>query len=164
VKQYEQYRRDRQLPLTGHSALTADTILPAIGNAALGIVTVGAYSAALETRENKEFVQDYAAAYKAWPSRYSECGWDAAALISNALDTLQGDLSDRSRVRSELKNALPKIKPPRGPMQFDAYGQAITPIYITRTEKMAGRFVNTVIDRIPDVSQAATWGWWNKSE
>lgn len=163
VKQYKQYRRDKHLPLTGHSALTADTILPAIGDAALGIVTVGAYSAALKTTENEQFVEGYAGAHKTWPSRYSECGWDAAALIAEALDTLRGDLSDASRVRSELKDALPKIKPPRGPMQFDAYGQAITPIYITRTEKVAGRFVNTVIDRIPSVSQAATWGWWNTS-
>jgi hypothetical protein len=23
--------------------------------------------------------------------------------------------------------------------------------------------VNVVIDRIPSVSQEATWGWWNKS-
>ena len=163
VKQYKQYGRDRQLPLTGHSALTVDTILPAIGDAALGIVTVGAYSAALETQENKEFVRDYDAAYETWPSRYSECGWDAAALIRTALDTLKGDLSDHSRVRDELKNALPKIKPPRGPMQFDAYRQAISPIYITRTEKSAERLVNIVIDQIPAVSQEATWGWWNKS-
>ena len=44
----------------------------------------------------------------------------------------------------------------------DAYRQAISPIYITRTEKSAGRLVNRVIDRIPAVSQEATWGWWNK--
>jgi hypothetical protein len=46
-------------------------------------------------------------------------------------------------------------------MQFDAYGQAISPIYITRTEKQAGRIVNVVIDEIPAVSQEAVWGWWN---
>ena len=163
VKQYRQHGLDQRLPLTGHSALTVDTILPAIGDAALGIVTVGAYSAALETQENKKFVRDYDSAYETWPSRYSECGWCAAALIATALETLKGDLSDRSRVRDELKNALQKIKPPRGPMQFDAYRQAISPIYITRTEKSAGRLVNVVIDEIPAVSQEATWGWWNKS-
>jgi len=163
VKQYKQYGRDKQLPLTGHSALTVDTILPAIGDAALGVVTVGAYSAALETQENKKFVREYDAAYETWPSRYSECGWVAAALIGTALDTLKGDLSNGGRVRDELKNALPKIKPPRGPMQFDAYRQAISPIYITRTEKSAERLVNVVIDQIPAVSQEATWGWWNKS-
>jgi hypothetical protein len=46
-------------------------------------------------------------------------------------------------------------------MQFDAYRQAISPIYITRTGKKAGRLVNDVIDEIPAVSQEATWGWWN---
>jgi branched-chain amino acid transport system substrate-binding protein len=161
VKQYKEYGLSRRLPLTGHSALTVDTILPAIGDAALGILTVGAYSAALDTRDNKQFVRDYDAAYKSWPSRYSECGWNAAALIATALDTLEGDLSDRGRVRDALKNALPKIKPPRGAMQFDAYRQAISPIYITRTGKQGGRIVNVVIDKIPAVSQEATWEWWN---
>jgi hypothetical protein len=66
-------------------------------------------------------------------------------------------------VRDVLANALPRIKLPRGPMRFDAYRQAIIPIYITRTERKGGRIVNVVIDKIPDVSQEATWAWWNKS-
>jgi hypothetical protein len=61
-----------------------------------------------------------------------------------------------------LKNALPAIKPPRGPMQFDSYRQAISPIYVTRTEMKAGRMVNTVIDKLPAISQESTWGWWNR--
>ena len=115
MKQCKQCELDKKLPLTGHSALTVDTILPAIGDAGPGIVTVGSYSAALETKENREFVQDYDAAYQTWPSRYSECGWCAAALMGTGFDTLKGHLSDRTRVRDELKNALPNIKPPRGP-------------------------------------------------
>jgi branched-chain amino acid transport system substrate-binding protein len=163
VKQYKQSGLGQRLPLIGHSALTADTILPAMGDDALDIVSVGAYSAALETPDNQHFVRDYDAAYRSWPSRYSECGWTAAALIATALDTLEGDLGDRSRVRDALKNALPMIKPPRGPMRFDDYRQAITPIYITRTEWKNGRMLNVVIDKFPAVSQKATWGWWNKS-
>jgi len=163
VKQYQQSATGRQLPLTGHSALTVETILPAIGDAALGVVSVGAYTAALDSPENRRFVADYETAFSSKPSRYSECGWDAAALIAAALDSLKGDLGDRAQVRDALTNALPRIKPPRGPMRFDAYQQAITPIYITRTEKQDARIVNAVIDKIPDVSQEATWGWWNKS-
>ncbi|MGH6890878.1 MAG: ABC transporter substrate-binding protein [Dongiaceae bacterium] len=162
VKQYKESGLGDRLPLTGHSALIVETILPLIGDAALGIVAVGAYSAAIETPENMQFVLDYEAAHQSRPSRYSECGWDAAALIATALDALGGDLSDRTRVRDALKNALPAIKPPRGPMRFDAYRQAISPIYITRTEMQGGRMVNTVIDQMPAVSQESTWGWWNK--
>jgi branched-chain amino acid transport system substrate-binding protein len=163
VRFVQQYRRSGpDLPLVGHSALTADTILPKIGEAALGIVSIGAYTAALETPDNQQFVREYEAAYGSWPSRYSECGWIAAALIAAAAEALKGDLGDHGRVREALKNALPIIRPPRGPMQFDAYRQAITPIYITRTQKKAGRIANIVIDTLPGVTQEATWGWWNK--
>ena len=47
VKQYHGSGLGQRLPLTGHSALTVETILPALGDAALGIVTVGAYTLAL---------------------------------------------------------------------------------------------------------------------
>ena len=152
IRFVQQYRQaELTLPLTGHSALTADTILPRMGDAALGIVSVGAYSPALESPENRRFVRDYEDAYGSWPSRYSECGWTAAALI------------DTARVHAALKDALPKISPPRGPMRFDDYRQAITPIYVTRVDKNRGRIANTVIDALPAVAQEATWGWWNRS-
>ena len=110
---------------------------------------------------NERFVRDYEAAWRSLPSRYSECGWDAAALIAVTLDTLNGDLSDRGAMRDALHNGLARFEPPRGPMKFDRYRQAITPIYITRTERTGGRMANVVIDRIRAVSQEATWGWWN---
>lgn len=164
IRFVQQYRQSMpRVPLTGHSALTADTILPKIGEAALGIVSVGSYTPALETPENRQFVQAYEAAHGTWPSRYSECGWNAAALITTAAEQLRDDLSDPGRVRDALRDTLPLLKPPRGPMRFDAYRQATTPIYITRTEKQQGRIVNVVVDAIAGVTQEATWGWWNKS-
>lgn len=99
-------------------------------------------------------MQAYEAAHGTWPSRYSECGWIAAALIAA--------VAGESNVREALKNALPRIKAPRGPMRFDAYRQAITPIDITRTEDRQGRIVNVVIDAIAGVTQESTWGWWNR--
>ena len=162
VKQYKEYGLSERLPLTGHGVLTDDTILPAVGDAGLGIVTMSSYSAAMDSPENKAFVNAYAQAHKTWPSRYSEGGWDSAALIAAALDMLKGDLSDQGKVRDALKNALPKIKAPRGPMEFDAYRQVICSIIVTKTERQGGRIVNTVIDKIPAVSQESVWGWWNK--
>ena len=162
VKQYRELGLKERLPLTGYNVLTDDTILPAIGDAALGILTVGGYTAALDTPENKAFAQEYDRAHKTWPSRYAESGWTTAALIAIALDTLKGDLSDRNRVRDALRTALPKIKAPRGPVDFDSYRQIISPIFVTRAERQGDRIVNAVVDTIPSVSQEATWGWWNK--
>ena len=162
VKQYKEYGLWEQMPLIGHAVLTDDTIMPALGDAGLGIVTVGSYTAALDNPENKAFVREYEQAHKTWPSRYSESGWLTAELIAAALDSLKGDLSDRGRVLEALRTALPKLKTPRGPLQFDGYRQIITPIFITKTEKQGGRIVNAVIERLPPVTQESVWGWWNK--
>jgi branched-chain amino acid transport system substrate-binding protein len=151
-----------RMALTGYNVLTDDTILPAIGDAALGIVTTAGYTAALDTPENNAFVQAYDRAHKTWPSRYSEGGWVSAMLITAAIDTLKGDLSDRERVREALKNALPKLKTPRGQLQFDSYRQVIQPIFVMKVEKQGDRLVNAIIDTIPNVSQESTWGWWYK--
>ena len=162
VKQYKEYGVAEKLPLTGYNVLTDDTILPALGDAALGIVTIGGYSAALDTPESKAFVADYERAHKTWPSRYAESGWDSAQLLTIAIDALKGDLSDRAKVREAIRTSLAKVKAPRGPLDFDSYRQAIAPAYVMRTEKQGGRIVNAIIDKLPAVSQEQTWGWWNK--
>jgi branched-chain amino acid transport system substrate-binding protein len=162
VKQYKEYGLSERMALTGHGVLTDDTILPAIGDAALGILTMSSYSAAMDNPDNKAFVREYEQAYKTWPSRYGEAGWVTAQLIAVALDGVKGDLSDRGRVREALRTALPRVKAPRGPLEFDAYRQVICSIIVTKTERQGGRMVNAVIDTIPAVSQESVWGWWKK--
>src|SRR5437867_5830294 len=162
VKQYKEYGIGEKLPLTGHNVLVDDTLMPTIGEAGLGIVTIGSYSAAIDNHENKAFVAEYDTRHKSWPSRYSDNGYLTGELIATALDDLKGDLSNRDKVREALKNALPRIKTPRGKLEFDQYRQIITPIFITRVEKQGELYVNAVIDRIPRVSQEDVWGWWNK--
>ena len=162
VKQYKEFGVADKLPLTGYNVLTDDTILPAIGDAALGIVTIGSYSAALNTPESKAFVADYERVHHAWPSRYSESGFVSAQLVTIAIDSLNGDLGDRNKVRDALTAAIVKVKAPRGRLEFDSYRQVIAPVFVMRTEKQDGRIVNAVIDRLPLVSQEQTWGWWHK--
>ena len=162
VKQWKEYGLGERMTLMGHNVLADDTILPALGDAALGLVTVGGYTATIDTPENKAFVRDYEQAYKTWPSRYSEAGWTAASLVSAAVDELKGDLSDRQRVREALRSSLPKVKSPAGPVEFDQYRQVIRPLYVLRTERQGGRMVNAIVDKIPAVSQEATWGFWKK--
>jgi len=162
VKQWKEYGLGEHMALTGHNVLTDDTILPALGETALGILTIGGYTATIDTPENKAFVRDYEQAHKGWPTRYSEAGWVSAALISAAVDELKGDLGDRERVREALRASLPKIRAPGGPTEFDRYRQVIRPVYVLRAERQGGRIVNAIVDKIPAVSQEATWGWWHK--
>ncbi len=162
VKQYKEFGLAERFPLIGYNVLTDDTILPAIGDTALGIITVGAYSATIDTPENKTFVREYEQRHNIWPTRYSEAGYDAAQLITAAVESLKGELGDKAKVRDVLKRAVSEIKAPRGPIQFDQYNQVITNVYVMKVEKQGGRLVNAIIDRIPMVSQEATWKWWRK--
>ena len=162
VKQYKEYGLFEKLPLTGYNVLTDDTILPVIGDAALGIVTGGGGGAPLGTPDSKAFVAEYEKVHKNWPTRYSEEGWVAAQLLAITVDTLKGDLSDKNKIKDTLNTALPRIKSPRGRLEFDAHRQIAAPVYVMRAERQGGRIVNAVIDKLPAVAQEQVWGWWRK--
>lgn len=162
VNQYKEYGLRERLPLLGYNTLVDDVILPSIGNTAVGILSVGAYSATVDTPENRAFVRDYEQRYKVWPTRYSETGYVAGQLIVAAVETLNGDLNNRDKLREALKQAATRITPPRGAIAFDQYQQVVTPVYVMKTEKQGNRLVNVIVDRIPAVSQEATWKWWHK--
>jgi len=160
VQQYEEFGLKKRLPLYGHNVLTDDPYLTSIGDAALGIITVGHYSAALDTPRNRAFVKAYAAKYGEPPSRYAEYGYTAASVIGAAIEALKGDVEDPSKVAREIVRIAPKIETPAGPLAFDQYHQRILNMYVLRVEKRDGKLVNGVIDKTPPVAQADVWRYW----
>jgi len=162
VKAYREYGLTGRLPLLAYNTLTDDVLLPTLGDAALGIVSVGHYSAALDTPENRAFVREYEARYNAWPTRYVELGYVSAQLVGAAIEALKGEVSDKAALRDAIRNAATKIQPPRGPIRFDRYQQVITDVYVMRVERQGNRLVNAIVDRIANTSQEESWKWWNK--
>ena len=162
VKQYQEYGLKGKVPLYGYNTLVDDVALPAMGDAALGIISVGHYTAAIDTPANKAFVQEFDQRYKSWPTRYAETGYTGAQLITQAVVDLKGTVEDRAKLRDALLAAADRIQSPRGPIRFDKYQQVITDIYIMKVERRGDRLVNAVVERIPAVSQEDTWKWWQK--
>jgi branched-chain amino acid transport system substrate-binding protein len=162
VKQYQEYGLKGKVPLYGYNTMVDDVALPAMGDAALGIISVGHYTAAIDTPANRAFVQEFEQKYKTWPSRYAEAGYTAAQLITQATADLKGAVEDRAKLRDALLAAAERIQSPRGPIRFDKYQQVITDIYIMKVERRGDRLVNAVVERIPAVSQEDTWKWWQK--
>lgn len=162
VRQFSEFGLRTRIPLFGYATLTDDVILPAIGDAALGLVTIGLYTSQLGNPTNLRFAREYEAAHGIPPSRYSETGYTGAQLIVQAINALGGDLSNRDAVLRALREAAAQIDSPRGQVRFDQYRQVIPTMYVTRVERKGGRLVNAVIDEIPNVTQESTWGWWIK--
>ncbi|HLC42705.1 MAG TPA: ABC transporter substrate-binding protein [Methylomirabilota bacterium] len=162
VKQYKEFGLADRFPLIGYNVLADDVILPAIGDTAIGIVSVGIYTATIDTPENKAFVQEFEQRHKGWPTRYAESGYASAQLIVAAAESLKGNLDDKAKVRDALKRSVTQITPPRGRFEFDQYNQAVLPFYVMKVERQGGRLVNAILDKIPAVSQEDTWKWWRK--
>src|SRR5215813_7567263 len=162
VRAYKEYGLAGKLPLLGYNTLTDDVLLPTLGDAALGIVTAGHYSAALDTPENRAFVREYEGRYNAWPTRYVELGYVSGQLVGAAVEALKGEVGDRAAFRDAIRDAAARIQPPRGPIRFDRFQQVITDVYVMKVERQGNRLVNAIVDRIPNTSQEESWKWWNK--
>jgi branched-chain amino acid transport system substrate-binding protein len=80
VKQYAEYGLKGKLPLVG-KAITLEDILPAQGDAVIGVLSVFHYSTALDAPENKRFVEAYTAKYKRTPTGMSDQAYVAAQMI-----------------------------------------------------------------------------------
>ena len=135
----------------GTSDITQDSTLPLLGDAALGWITAGHYTADLETPENKAFVAAWTAEYgdKLRPDFFTVQGWDAMAAVVHVVKTLDGKM-DGDKAMVALKGW--KFASPRGPISIDPETRDIVQnIYVQKVVKKGDRIGIEVIDTIPNV-------------
>lgn len=151
VKQYDEYGLKKKMPLLSSGDLVDESALPQQGDSALGIISSHHYSAALDTPENKKFVNDYKGKYGEEPSMYAEQAYDAARVIVEAVNATGGNTKDTKGFLAAVGQV--QFISPRGPFKFDpATRNVVFNTYIRRTEKVDGKTVNTVIETIPNIS------------
>jgi branched-chain amino acid transport system substrate-binding protein len=118
VKQMRQAGMLGKLPVM--SVFTVDaTTLPALQAQAEGVIAGAMWDAALESKESNEFEQAFQAKYKRVASMYAAVGFDAANLLSVAINKLGGKVSDKAAFASAVKAAGSEFKSVRGSFQFN---------------------------------------------
>ncbi len=152
VKQYDEAGLKAKLPLLGGGTTTDESVLPGMGNEALGIITALHYSQALDNPTNRKFAKAFESKYGKMASYYSEACYTNARWIVEAAKALNGQVEDRDAFLAALKKVNLKDTA-RGPISIDAHGNPIQNIYIRKVERVNGRLQNTVIATIPAVSQ-----------
>ena len=80
----------------------------------------------------------------------------SAAVLDAAITKLGGKVDDPDLLINTIRSNVVE-NTIRGPVKFDAYGQAIGNIYIRKVERKAGHNVNTVIKTYENVSQFWTY-------
>jgi branched-chain amino acid transport system substrate-binding protein len=152
VKQYETAGLKGRLPLLGGGTTTDESVLPQMGDEAIGIVTALHYSQALDNAQNQRFAKAFEAKAGKIASYYSEGCYTGARWIAEAIKSVGGKVEDRDALLAALRKVNIKDTA-RGPLRIDAHGNPVQTIYVRKVERVAGRLQNTVIATFPDVSQ-----------
>jgi len=121
IKTYREVGLDKTgVKLIGDFNLIPDDHLQEIGNAAVGLVLMGHYSADYTNPANKAFVKEWHAQYgdKSTPDFLAAGGWDSMAAIFHAIKTLHGKVDNADKVMATLKGW--STESPRGPITIDA--------------------------------------------
>ncbi|MET3661563.1 ABC transporter substrate-binding protein [Aquamicrobium ahrensii] len=139
MKQYAQ--SGVGLPVLGPSFSFSQDVLPAIGDAALGVKNSASWSKDLDNEANKEFVEAFQAEYGRLPSIYAAQSWDTANLILSAL--AKASVKDKDAFRAALREA--DFKSVRGEFTFNANQHPIQNIYVREVVKEGDVLTNKII-------------------
>jgi len=141
----------------GPGDMTDENSLPALGDAALGMITAFHYSAAHDSPENKAFVAAYAKAYPGnHPNFMSVGGYDGMQLIYKALEKTGGDAGGDAFMAA-VKGM--KWESPRGPVEIDAQTRDIVQNeYMRKLERVNGELQNVEFDTFKAVKDPGKQG------
>jgi branched-chain amino acid transport system substrate-binding protein len=132
LTQYAQAGLKGKIPL--YTAFTIDaTTLPQQKELALGVLGAQTWVNDLPNDANKKFVADFKKKHGTYPSFYGQQSYDAIMLINSAVTGLKGDLSNKDKIRAELKKA--NFTSTRGPFKFNTNNFPIQNVYIQETVK-----------------------------
>jgi branched-chain amino acid transport system substrate-binding protein len=155
IRQYNEYGLGK-IPVFGNPTCVDEGILRNMGDEALGVYSASWYSAALETPENKRFVDAVMKEYKVVPGFYTAGTYVAAMYLEAALEAIKGRFEDKPAFIKSLHNVTLE-KSPIGPIRLDEYGKPILNIYVRKVERKNGQLVNSIVATYPNVSQFWTY-------
>jgi branched-chain amino acid transport system substrate-binding protein len=142
----------------GGSTFADDTIMGRFGDEAIGMYSSIPYSLDIPTDDNKRFLASIRKHYGAdvGIGLYNAAFYVNGMVLEEALKKTDGKLDDPDAFIKAVKSV--KIEnSPRGPVEFDEYGNMTFSCYIRRAEKEGGKIVNKIVKTYPKVSQFWTY-------
>jgi branched-chain amino acid transport system substrate-binding protein len=139
MKQYAQ--SGVNIPVLGPGFSFSQDILPAVGDAALGVKNSASWAKDLDNEANKKFVEAFKAEYNRLPSIYAAQSWDTANLILSALS--KASVKDKEAFRTALKAA--DFQSVRGKFTFNTNNHPIQDIYVREVVKEGDVLTNKII-------------------
>ena len=132
LQQYVQAGLKGKVPLYQVFSIDAIT-LPQQKELALGTLGAQEWVNDLPNEQNKKYVADFKKKHGVYPSYYGAQSYDSIMLIASAAEALKGDLSNKDKVRAEMKKA--NFKSLRGGFTYNTNQFPIQNFYIQEAVK-----------------------------
>ncbi|EIM71841.1 Leu/Ile/Val-binding protein-like protein [Nitratireductor aquibiodomus RA22] len=129
------------LPLLGPAFSFSQDVLPAIGDAALGVKNTASWAYDLDNEANKAFVEGFREAYGRLPSVYAAQAYDTANLILSAAG--KASVKDKEAFRAALKEA--DFSSVRGKFSFNTNNHPIQDFYVREVVKDGDTLTNKIV-------------------
>lgn len=139
LKQYAQ--SGVGIPLIGPAFSFDQTILAAVGDAALGVRNTSQWSKDLENDANRAFVAAFLKEYGRLPSLYASQGFDTANLLLSAM--ARAEVEDKAAFRDALRKA--DFASVRGKFRFNTNHHPIQDIYVREVVREGDVLTNHVV-------------------
>ncbi|HKQ64013.1 MAG TPA: ABC transporter substrate-binding protein [Methylomirabilota bacterium] len=152
VKQYQEYGLKGKIPLVDASVGVSEiSLLPAAGDAAVGVFNSQPYQYTIDTPRNRKFVQAFRSKFGRDPGSPAAFTYAAMAAIDQAVGATGGNIEDSARFVEALRKT--DVEAPQGRVRFDRYQNVVSDIYISRIDKVGDQIVPVVIETIKNVDQ-----------
>ena len=145
LKQYSQAGLMTEVPVFGPAFSFDQTILGAVGDAALGVINSSQWNKDIDNAANQAFVAAFQEAYGRLPSLYASQGYDAARLIASALAAVEGDVSRADDFRAALQAA--DFESVRGAFKFGPNHHPVQDIYVREVVKEGEVLTNKIVGK-----------------
>ncbi len=155
AKQFVERGLDKSgIKLIGTGDMTDDDLLNGMGDAMLGVVTAGPYSASHDSAMNKRFVADFKAGNGGMrPNFMAVFGYDGMQAIYKAIEKTGGK-GDGLALVDAMKGL--SFESPRGPVMIDAATRdVVLNIYMRKVERRDGELYNTEFETFSNVFDPA---------
>jgi branched-chain amino acid transport system substrate-binding protein len=135
LKQYKEYQL--KPTVLGNPTAVDEGILQLMGDEALGVYSASWYSAAIDTPDNRRFVEAVRSEYKVTPGFYTAGTYTAGLWLEAALKSINGRFEDKPAFVRAL-HTTKLTSGPMGPIRLDEYAKPVMNIYIRKVERKDG--------------------------
>ena len=149
VRQWRQSGLAGKFPLLSSSTVDGIT-LPALQEAALGVVHGSLWSPEFDNPQSRRFVSEFEKRYGRTPSEYAATSYDSAQLLDSALAKVKGNVANKDAFRAALKAA--DFTSVRGKFKFNHNQVPIQDFYAFEVVKdERGRYTYKILSKVlPD--------------